>query len=442
MTFFYNYRYAIFCGLLLLNLGLFWPGVINPDSMAQYQQALSGSYNDHHPAMMSFVWRYFNKIYPGYGLMYLLQISLFYLGIYFIWQAAADFLDFKKSPWLLFLLFLLPWWPQVLLFSIQIQKDNGFTFSFFAISAVLANYTLREKQISLVTAFMIFIGLIYGTAVKYQAQFILPILSIWFGWLLVKSRPKLQRLLVSIFTTLAVYAAVIGINTALVPQVQRSNSWQYVKLFDLAAISKSTDQDLILDINKMPNYSFEKLKNQFQENVVDPYIFGADAILKKNTDSLQQQQLWDHWFSVVVTHPFYYLHHRWTNLSHCLIDRVGYSHVDRLLSRITNSETKVFFLMKGIIDIIGYLFVSQLLIMALGLIYFIASIVYWRRSRFAPIIFGFTSMAFMLIGILLFMSMAGTPRYTYFSLIMIHGCHLFAFALFKSISKQEVSHNP
>ncbi|WP_156956726.1 hypothetical protein [Candidatus Odyssella acanthamoebae] len=404
--------------------------------MGQYQQALLGIYNDHHPAMMSFAWRYFDKICPGYGSMYLLQIGLFYLGLYFIWQAAETFLDFKKSPALLLFIFFLPWWPQVLLFSIQIQKDNGFTFSFFAIAAALANYSLRDKQISLPAALLIFVGLIYGTAVKYQAQFILPILSIWFGWLLVKSRPPLQRLTVSIFTTLAVYASVVGINAVLVPKAQQSNSWQYVKLFDLAAISKSMDQDLILDINKTPHFSFEKLKNQFQENVVDPYVFPADAILKKNTDPLEQQQLWDHWFSVVRCHPFYYLKHRWMNFSHCLIDRVGYTHVDRLLPQIIDPETKAFSIVKGIIDLMGYAFVSQFLVILLGVIYFVASVVYWRRSKLAPIIFCFTSMALLFIGILLFMSMAGTPRYTYFSLVMIHGCHLFAIGLFKSVRKQ------
>jgi hypothetical protein len=65
------------------HLLIMWPGSLNPDSQAQYNMAVAGMYNDHHPAIMSLVWRYLNYIIPGSGMMFLLQLVLFYGGIFY-----------------------------------------------------------------------------------------------------------------------------------------------------------------------------------------------------------------------------------------------------------------------------------------------------------------------------------------------------------------------
>lgn len=436
--FLYQHKTGILLGLFLLQLGMFWPGIPVPDVLGQYNQALAGIYDDHHPAMMAFVWRWFIKIHPGLWSMYLLQLVFLYAGLWFIMKTTEFFIDFKRQPCLLLLIFLIPWWPQLMLYTISLQKDNQFTFGYFMVASILAYYNYSEKQLKLPLALLLFFVLIYSTAVKYQAQFLLPLLSMWLGALIINKEFLWKKLISGFIVTGALYASVFAINTALVPQSQKSNSWQYVKLFDLAAISIEANQDLIPDFSKTTHYTFEKIKEKFQPNAVDPYVFAADAILTKNTTPAEQDLLCMIWRNAVFAHPFFYLKHRLTNLSYCLVDRVGYSHVNPVLAKFITPGTIYDVWIKKIIDVLGYVFFSQLPIVLLGAVYLLTSIIYWKRSKLARIMTGMTVPSFCLMLILLFMSMAGTPRYTFFSAVMIHACHLFAIGLYREIKNTNV----
>lgn len=433
MHFLFAYRYGIFFALFLSHVALFWPGYLNPDSANQYAQALAGVYDDHHPAMMSFVWRYLAKVYPGPGMMHILQISLLYTALYFIWQASAVFIDFKKSPWLLLLIFLIPWLPQILPYSVTIQKDNAFAFSFLAVGAMLAYFTVTNQKIGILGVLFLSILMAYGISVKYQAQFCAPILIIWLGVLWAKSKPVWARMGSVMLIGMTVYGAVYSINHLLVPETRKSNAWQYVKLFDLAAISRQTNQDLIPTDNKTPRYTFNKLRDRFQENAVDPYIYSADNIFQKVGDPVKMDHLQNAWSSAVLHHPFLYMKHRMTNLAYCLIIRVGFTHYDAVMGRIIDPASSFYPVLKTIIGGMGYLVLSQLPIILLGIAYFAAGILYWRQSPCARILVGFTSISLIMLGIFLFMSMAGTPRYTYVSLVMMHACHLFAIGLYRAV---------
>lgn len=431
MAMLYTYRYWLFFGLFGAHIAIFWPGYLNPDSIGQYQQALNGVYDDHHPAMMSFVWGYLAKIHPGSGMMHVLQISLLYTGFYFIWRGACVFIDFKKSPWALLLIFLIPWLPQMVLYSVTVQKDNAFAFSFLAIGGVLAYFTATGKKMGGVCVFFLTILMMYGISVKYQAQFCAPVFMIWMGFLWTKSKPIWTRVLTTCVIGAAIYGAVGFINHKLVPETKKSHAWQYVKLFDLAAISRKINHDLIPEDNKTPSYTFDKLRDRFQENAVDPYIYTADNIVKKTTDPFKMDLLVRAWESAIWDHPILYLKHRMTNLAYCLGGRVGFSHYDAVMGAVVDPASSVYPILKSALGVIGYLVLSQLPIILLGIAYFVAAIVYWRQSVCARVMLGFTSISFIMLGIFFFMSMAGTPRYTYVSLVMIHACHVFALGLYR-----------
>ena len=67
--------------LALINLSIHWPGQLTPDSRAQLLQAITGTYSDWHPPIMSVIWR--QLLFADYLLqpMLILQISLHWLGI-------------------------------------------------------------------------------------------------------------------------------------------------------------------------------------------------------------------------------------------------------------------------------------------------------------------------------------------------------------------------
>ncbi|MFZ2994687.1 hypothetical protein [Sphingobium sp.] len=58
----------------------YWPGIITWDAINQYEQALSGVYDDWHPPAMAWLWRQLIRIHPGAAPMYLIQLGLYWTG--------------------------------------------------------------------------------------------------------------------------------------------------------------------------------------------------------------------------------------------------------------------------------------------------------------------------------------------------------------------------
>jgi hypothetical protein len=82
----------------LLQLWAFHWGVITPDSVVQYGQALSGRYDDWHPPVTAWLWRQLPHLGPGGAPFLLLDILLYWAAIGLIadglrtrhgWPAAA-----------------------------------------------------------------------------------------------------------------------------------------------------------------------------------------------------------------------------------------------------------------------------------------------------------------------------------------------------------------
>jgi len=71
---------AVAAGLLLAaSIGLslaYWPGLMTWDSIRQYDQALNGGFDDWHPPLMEWIWRYLIPLKAGPAPMLLLQLAL------------------------------------------------------------------------------------------------------------------------------------------------------------------------------------------------------------------------------------------------------------------------------------------------------------------------------------------------------------------------------
>ncbi|MGL4313803.1 MAG: hypothetical protein ACRCSO_07400 [Sphingomonas sp.] len=74
---------ALLIGLigLVLTLAAFWPGIMTWDSVRQYDQALSGKFDDWHPPAMEGLWRVLIPIRQGPAPMFLLQVGLYWAGV-------------------------------------------------------------------------------------------------------------------------------------------------------------------------------------------------------------------------------------------------------------------------------------------------------------------------------------------------------------------------
>ncbi len=248
----------ILLGLMgFLQLYVMWPGILTSDSQVQYAQAIAGAYSDHHPPLMSFVWRYLDKIIPGPGLMFGLHLSLLYAAIAFYMRS---FRSFKAR----FLWLLLPLVPHVFIFSNLILKDVGFAFSFLLCAAYLSYCAAEHKKLLFYGMVALGVILLYGTALKFQAYYCAPIVLAWMAYARVQDGVHSKKfMLYFVGLVLVFYSCLHGINHMLVPDAQKNHAWQYVKIYDLAGISARTKASHFPTFSKLPNFSMESFLQQF-----------------------------------------------------------------------------------------------------------------------------------------------------------------------------------
>lgn len=430
----YRLRFYILGLLFVLNILIFWPGYMQSDSRAQYDQAITGQYSDHHPPMMSFIWHYLDQIHQGEGLMFVLQMVLLYSSMAILLLTVDKMFSAKKRLLLSLVPLILPIYPQVLIYAVNIVKDVQYAFSFLLAASVLAYYTIVQKRPSPLVLLGLLLVLIYGAAVKYQGQFCVIVFALWIGGLLCQKRKWFDKILAGLAIYGLIFFSICLINNALVPQKSKNYSWQFVKLYDLAAISIGTHADLIPNFNKTPAYTFQKLQERFKYPTVDPYIYSQDNILMITKDPADMTTLADTWRKDVIAHPVLYLKHRVINMCYALLSRPGYDFVTEYLNKLPH-DSMSYTLVYNVSNIIFYTFMSHLPVILLGVGYFILALYSWRASKAAPVLLGFTSLALLMVAILFFMSMAGVPRYTYISIVMIHAAHIFAYKCFADSKK-------
>ena len=91
--------------LFALIMWLWYPGILNWDAWAQYDQAISGRYVDWHPPIMAHVWRFLLPRTLGGGGMFAVQIALYCAAaIAFFWYLRR----FGRSALLIFAVFTFP----------------------------------------------------------------------------------------------------------------------------------------------------------------------------------------------------------------------------------------------------------------------------------------------------------------------------------------------
>lgn len=250
--------------------------------------------------------------------------------------------------------------------------------------------------------------------------------------------PDQKKNIVKCLTVLSVfYGGLFIVNRMLVPHVQQSHSWQYAKIYDLAAMSVDTQHDLLPDFLKKENYSMSKLEALFTHVSVDNLVWGETAILAKCQDTHQQEILWWLWARSVILHPFVYLKHRFQNLRNVLLPTPGHMQ----LKAFTSSHNISGLPAKGL-SLIAFVFSAHFSAALLSLVYLVLGIVRFRTCVYAKPLVLLNSVSILMLMVLLFFSMAGTPRYSYIVLCMTHLSHAFAWKCFMSLlqKKKKMAH--
>lgn len=426
MQLIYRYRFYLLALLFIANVLAFWPGYMLQDTVGQYQQAVSMQFSDHHPPIMSLVWHYLDLVHKGEGLMFALQLVMLYGAMAMLLLTLDRMVKTKQRQILCLIPLLLPIYPQVLVYAANIVKDTQYAFAFLLAASILAYYSIRYERPSLLVIYGLFFLMLYGAAVKYQGQFCVIVLAFWLAHVMYLRHKVRAKIIAGLAIYALLFFGVGSINNHLVPQQSKNYSWEFVKLYDLAAISIATNSDLVPDFNKTDHYTFQKLEERFTYPVIDPYIYAEEKILMVTKDPANMQRLYKVWLQNVFAHPVYYLRHRAINMGYALLSRPGFDHALHALSN-TSMDSSMYQVVNIVIGSLFYILMSHFLVIVLGVGYFGLAIYSWKSSKAAPVLLGFTSVALLMVSILFFMSMAGVPRYTYISIVMIHAAHIFAY---------------
>lgn len=427
-------KYSVECVISLLFLGylcFFWPGILSPDSLNQYHQVIHESFSDHHPPVMAIVWVVLNKIYPGPGLVFLLHSILFWLSVYVFGTAWRT--ERPSLAWGYVVIALI---PSVFLFSPMVWKDVGFTFTYLLCAAILTKKTVQQQKLSWVEICSILSLLFYGTAVKFQGQYVLWLMLMWFFSVQFGFRGKIKILAATVVAALALVMTINGVNNFFVPEKQKSHAWQFVKIYDIAAVSTHTHQNLFPDfIKNQPQFDINLVYERYNPVSVDDMVF-LDRPILKGKNAQEREILWDTWWSVVTNYPQYYLLHRgrvFSNYFKQAYFRYNFgesnasSYVENLLVKYKLQDNQfIKFFVPFFSENLWWFIVfstSFFIISPLLLLYFVFGISLSRRSRLGlPLIF-MMGLGLNLLAVLFFFSMAATLRYVYIVSCFIHFSH-------------------
>ena len=289
--------------MYILNCWLLFPGAFTYDSLSQYNQALSGKYSMHHPPVMAFLWSFLIKFFHFPSTMLFFNLAL-------LWGSCSNFykiLELFNSKWK-YLYLILPWTPWILGYSIVIWKDVAFSYSYLYVYSCVSLILLKNKPIGKSFLFFILLILFYGSAVKYQARFVLPLASLFLGQALSKTNQYKHPVMIAITIFLLIFFAQEKANRYLTchnQETQCSSSWHSVKLYDLSGISVAQNKALFpKEILESESFDFGKVKELYNNKLADPLI-NANIFQHKN-----DQELYSYWLNTIIKHPYDYMRHR------------------------------------------------------------------------------------------------------------------------------------
>lgn len=414
---------------------LFWPGYMSSDSIVQFSAGLAGQYSDHHPPMMSFMWRLLGIIssepYP-----YL----LFHLSL--LLCAIIIFQSLTSSVWLRCVIAGIPLMPSIAAYSGALWKDVGIAYSFLLAGAILARAHVRSVKPSILQTLAILLLLMYEVGVKYQGQFVLPVMGLWLGITLTHSGFRLKSWMMGAGATLIVLWAVLSFNQTLVPQARKQHSWQVVKLYDLAGISLRVGQDWFpAFVTVHDGFSLDRVRGIYSPRRVDELIqdWYASAPIPLGQTEEERTAVWDAWVKAVCHNPGAYLAHRFSVWKY-MISQSPLKPVEQLESFDTIPKRIQVFLKRGgghaIFTLMRVL--SQFSVMLPVLLFYViwGACLYRRQNVYGFVLLMMNLAALALLSCLFIFSMAADLRYIYLSSCFVGFSHPIAFMALREAQRK------
>ncbi len=427
--------YILLSIFAIVTVFFYWPGFLSPDSRTQLSQAISGIYTDGSPPVMALYWGLWTWWKQGPEPIFLTHQALLFGSTFIQLHSLKE----KKVAWIVPFI---PLAPHILFYSGAIWKDVGFAYTYLVAALFLFSSNVQKVRLSPLKIIAIWFLLFYGTGVKYQSIFVLPIMTLWFSITLLKNQNILNKLCVWLVIWASILTSCHFLQKNLVPPRGEDHMWQHVKLYDLAGMSVQLDKELFPQfVIDAPEYTFDKVKKIYKPDRVDELMVGrgVEASLRDGKTKEHRDILWNTWFQALKKHPLSYLKHRFA-IWKTMVSRSPMKSLDDL----TDPEAlppKV----KFVLDIVGLKtlsFVKEvtrfIYYVPLLLFYFILGLWQWNRQpRYAVPLTMMTASAIALMSALFVFSMASDLRYIYLTMTFFHFCHPIAWLTLFDKNKQK-----
>ncbi len=292
-------------------LWLFHPGWMSVDSAVQYQQALTGRYDDIHPPLLAWLWRQTDRSWPGPGGLYLALTATAWLALALIatrllpgWRGGLATLA-------------IGWMPPVLLVAAHLWKDVALSAALLGASAAILAHRHSGHR-AWVGPAAVFLAA--AVAFRHNAwPAVLPLVA-WLAW------PRTPTGRWTAWRALAATGFAAGL--ALVPgAVNRAldasprDAWSAVVLWDLGAVSIATGRVLIPPSVRAPDLSVADLEAGYVD-WANPPLFAANKIrlgFHAPYSADDRRAVRDAWLAMLREHPGAYVAHRMRVTRHLLL---------------------------------------------------------------------------------------------------------------------------
>lgn len=146
-------------------LWAFWPGIAMYDSVAQYGEALSGSYGDWHPPVLARLWSLFGA--HGAAPMLAVQVTLYWVGLGLVAAALVRI----GRPWRARVVLAIGVWPPLLGWQAVVLKDTQMLGALLAATGIVAWWRLQVRQVPVAAGVLAAALIAYATLVRANAVF-------------------------------------------------------------------------------------------------------------------------------------------------------------------------------------------------------------------------------------------------------------------------------